>query len=638
MTTTGDQPLKTTGDQPLKTTGDQPLKTTGDQPLKTTGDQPLKTTGDQPLKTTGDQPLKTTGDQPLKTTGDQPLKTTGDQPLKTTGDQPLKTTGDQPLKITGDQPLKTTGDQPLKITGDQPLKTTGDQPLKTTGDQPLKTTGDQPLKTTGDQPLKTTGDQPLKTTGDQPLKTTGDQPLKTTGDQPLKTTGDQPLKTTGDQPLKTTGDQPLKTTGDQPLKTTGDQPLKTTGDQPLKTTGDQPMKTTGDQPLKTTGDQPMKTTGDQPLKTTGDQPLKTTGDQPLKTTGDQPLKTTGDQLDLVSEADRNMWWEHFFGEHFQENARFSIEVDTTGKGMRKHCLRSEWIMWFFRTMLENGVSGVSIQLGQTTHSYSQNNLQQLECRGAVMETDHTQPHQAKVSVTGNMVIEFTPEEKPRIIMWYFQIQSHVEYISRSEARQLQEQGGVAADFTIMGLIPAICKLLASAESMDSSFSDVTSLHHPTSTSTGMMCSQWQRSTHMEPVLEGNGLCPIPLSPTSQTGLSSTVGSTLSPPPCMGKPKMVRTSSSSHKKQRTSPVSKRSHYILVAPDAQPFTDDMVHGIDERMITRVDSKKARRSLSSSSESKEALTPLSISTQPQGQLGPAVWPNGCLDQPPVTDHNGR
>ena len=42
----------------------------------------------------------------------------------------------------------------------------------------------------------------------------------------------------------------------------------------------------------------------------------------------------------------------------------------------------------------------------------------------------------QVSVTGNIVIEFTPEEKPRIIMWYFQIQSHVEYISRSEARQL----------------------------------------------------------------------------------------------------------------------------------------------------------------------------------------------------------
>ena len=49
-------------------------------------------------------------------------------------------------------------------------------------------------------------------------------------------------------------------------------------------------------------------------------------------------------------------------------------------------------MWFFRTMLENGISGVSIQLGQTAHSYSQNKFQQLECRGAVMETDHTQPH------------------------------------------------------------------------------------------------------------------------------------------------------------------------------------------------------------------------------------------------------
>lgn len=328
----------------------------------------------------------------------------------------------------------------------------------------------------------------------------------------------------------------------------------------------------------------------------------------------------------VSEADRTAWWEHFFGEHFQENARLSIEVDTTGKGMRKHCLRADWIMWFFRTMLENGVTGVSIQLGQTTHSYSQNNLQQLECRGAVLETDHTQPHQAKVCILGNMVIEFSPEEKPRIVMWYFHIQSHVEYISRSEARLQQEHGDMVTDFTIMGLIPSICKLLANAESMDNSFSEVTPLHHPTTTnSTGMMCLQWQqRSPHMEPVLEG---------------LTSNVGPALSPPPCSasaGKPKMVRTSSSTQKKQRTSPVPKKGHCVMVAPDAQPFTDDMVHGVDERMITRVDNKKMRRSLSSSSESKEALTPLPVGAQ-SGQ-GSVVWQNGCMDQPSVGDHTSR
>ena len=81
---------------------------------------------------------------------------------------------------------------------------------------------------------------------------------------------------------------------------------------------------------------------------------------------------------------------------------------------------------------------------------------------------------------------------------------------------------------------------------------------------------------------GNGLCSIQLSPTSQAGLSSTVASTLSPPPCMGKPKMIHTFFSFHKKQRTSPVSKRSHYILVSP-AIVRSDDMVHIIDERMIT-------------------------------------------------------
>ena len=52
---------------------------------------------------------------------------------------------------------------------------------------------------------------------------------------------------------------------------------------------------------------------------------------------------------------------------------------------------------------------------------------------------------SQVCVVGNMVIEFTPEEKPRILMWYFQVQNHVEYISRSEAIQLvgHRRGGVA---------------------------------------------------------------------------------------------------------------------------------------------------------------------------------------------------
>ena len=65
---------------------------------------------------------------------------------------------------------------------------------------------------------------------------------------------------------------------------------------------------------------------------------------------------------------------------------------------------------------------------------------------------HLSPLHLHRSLLQYIVIEFTPEEKPHIIMWYFQIQSHAEYISRSEARQLIDLSGGVGRGALIGLI------------------------------------------------------------------------------------------------------------------------------------------------------------------------------------------
>ena len=51
-------------------------------------------------------------------------------------------------------------------------------------------------------------------------------------------------------------------------------------------------------------------------------------------------------------------------------------------------LTRQWIQWYFKTMLENGVIGMGLQLPRFATSFSQTG-HQLECNDAIMETDIT---------------------------------------------------------------------------------------------------------------------------------------------------------------------------------------------------------------------------------------------------------
>ena len=51
-------------------------------------------------------------------------------------------------------------------------------------------------------------------------------------------------------------------------------------------------------------------------------------------------------------------------------------------------LTRQWIQWYFKTMLENGVIGMCLRLPRFATSFSQTG-HQLECNDAVMETDIT---------------------------------------------------------------------------------------------------------------------------------------------------------------------------------------------------------------------------------------------------------
>lgn len=51
-------------------------------------------------------------------------------------------------------------------------------------------------------------------------------------------------------------------------------------------------------------------------------------------------------------------------------------------------LTQQWIQWYFKSMLENGVVGMCLRLPRFTTTFTQNG-HQLECNDAVMETDIT---------------------------------------------------------------------------------------------------------------------------------------------------------------------------------------------------------------------------------------------------------
>lgn len=60
-------------------------------------------------------------------------------------------------------------------------------------------------------------------------------------------------------------------------------------------------------------------------------------------------------------------------------------------------LTGDWIGLYFKSLLENGVTSVHLNLDQCYTTPNQN-LWQLECQNAVMETHHSTPKPTKVQL------------------------------------------------------------------------------------------------------------------------------------------------------------------------------------------------------------------------------------------------
>ena len=88
----------------------------------------------------------------------------------------------------------------------------------------------------------------------------------------------------------------------------------------------------------------------------------------------------------------------------------------------------------------------------------------------------------QVCTSGSLVVDFSLEEKPRIISWYFHIKDHTEYVPRSAVGQgvsflvltiisepcpwicrplpdVQEESGIMGNITCRGILPFTQKLL-----------------------------------------------------------------------------------------------------------------------------------------------------------------------------------
>jgi hypothetical protein len=162
----------------------------------------------------------------------------------------------------------------------------------------------------------------------------------------------------------------------------------------------------------------------------------------------------------VPESHQKAFWDQFMIEYFTENATLTVGGDF-GEGHRKYSLNRQWIQWYFKTMLENGVIGMCLRLPRFATSFSQTG-HQLECNDAVMETDITMATRdiVKVCSIGSLLVDFSPEEKPRIVSWFFIIRESQEFIPRNSLAGIVDDKGLTMNITNLGLLPAVHALLS----------------------------------------------------------------------------------------------------------------------------------------------------------------------------------
>lgn len=320
----------------------------------------------------------------------------------------------------------------------------------------------------------------------------------------------------------------------------------------------------------------------------------------------------------VSDPELKLWWDSFMLEFFHENATLAIEVDL-GEGLRKFCLTRQWVVWYFKSLMESGVTSIHLRLGQCIHTFH-HSMQQLEGRNATMETEHATPHPTKVCTNGALIVDFTLEEKPRIISWYFRIKDHVEFIPRSCLSQKDDDPGLASNITCQGILPAIQKFLIDASMMESGLQESPAHIMPVTTApttADISCSSaWQDPGMLSAGLDHGNLSAIsPITTQPLLPPTSTLAQPHPQPPLLiphlspdgssggatpttssnggGASRSSKSGRSCPKKSssRTSPTTKRNQFVLVAEAALPLTaaEDMLQGLmgtEERTITRVD----------------------------------------------------
>jgi hypothetical protein len=130
----------------------------------------------------------------------------------------------------------------------------------------------------------------------------------------------------------------------------------------------------------------------------------------------------------MNTTEGKLFWEAFYVEFFHEMSVLIIEADF-GDGYKSYTLQGNSIVWYFKTIMDSGISRFNLVLGKTTHSYRQQ-IQRLESTEANQELDYELPHHTKICARGQIAVELTIEDKPHIISWLFSIQNHFELIPR----------------------------------------------------------------------------------------------------------------------------------------------------------------------------------------------------------------
>lgn len=361
----------------------------------------------------------------------------------------------------------------------------------------------------------------------------------------------------------------------------------------------------------------------------------------------------------LGESESKAWWEQFMTDYFHEMAILAIEIDF-GEGMQRYTLHRNFIAWYFKSiLLENGISRYNLLLGDNvSHTYQQN-LHRIQCVEAVQELDYVSPHQAKVCCQGQLAIDFTIEDKPRIIAWLFQVHNHVELIPRFCVHAASVDSTLSSNITCNGLPSATQSLLIQLNGVTNGIPEDRCTTNNTYTDHGAGNStHWQQqppplieTSQQEQIIQdgstvlshpplplqhtnslslpplhstpSSGTSPIPTSPTLTKSINSngSTCSTYSNSNQLSVSSLPPSSKSITKQPVFSSPLGIARIVMIATEPAYFSEDMIHGEDERLITRIDNQSKQTTPTPTSTPVGSINSETVTTpthQPTNQNG--------------------